>query len=119
MDSFKKKSVLDLVREQRKDNRFLSVEDIGFFKTICIEITDVGFADVNGKNQMVLSFKGSKKLMVCNKGNRRRLEMMLGSGEVKEWLGKKVDIYADPEVKNRGEKVGGMIVKKHNMEKMQ
>lgn len=51
------------------------------------------------KNALVITFKEFEKKFVCNQTNASRIEKALGTKYIDEWIGKKIQLYSDPNVK--------------------
>lgn len=62
------------------------------------------------ESKVVLTFKGAKKRLVCNKTNVQAIKSHHGKS-VKDWLGKQITVKYDPSVKFGRETVGGVRVK--------
>jgi hypothetical protein len=54
---------------------------------------DPDFADKGPKRMAVLFFKGAKKGFGCNPTNREIIAEMLGTHEMKDWIGKRITLY--------------------------
>jgi hypothetical protein len=59
----------------------------------------------------ILHFTEIKPLVLSAKINFRNIESALKTGFVEDWIGKRIEIYYDPNVKFGREKVGGVRVK--------
>ena len=58
----------------------------------------------------IIYFKEGIKPMVVNSGNAKILQKLSGSGVVPDWAGTVIRLYADPNVKMKGEVVGGIKI---------
>ena len=102
--------------EMKKDSPWLASEDImGLEVEVEIEKVyrhmDVEFEA--GRKEKILysvAFVGKKKQLVLNSTNRKKLLAKFGVN-VKEWVGKKVTLFVDSEVKLMGKKVSGIRIK--------
>jgi hypothetical protein len=59
----------------------------------------------------ILHFKEIKPLVLSAKINFKNIESALKTGFVEDWIGKRIEIYYDPNVKFGRDKVGGVRVK--------
>ena len=87
-------------------------KDTGVVLTIS-DITEDNVAreDQKPEVKMILHFEESKPL-VCNKTNTNKIVSLFGDDEQKV-IGKKIGLYVDPEVKNRGKIVRGLRLCDH------
>ena len=114
-ESWSDKTVAEYVTEARKDNRFFAYgSEIGEFETKVFTIKDVGYADVNGHQKEALMFEGEEKIFVFGADNRKRLFRMLKGEKMSDWIGKKVALYGEPNIQLKGQRVGGIVVRKAN-----
>ena len=102
--------------EMKKDSPWLASEDImGLDVEVEIEKVyrhhDVEF-DAGRKEKIVYSvaFVGKKKQLVLNSTNRKTLVSKFGVN-VKDWFGKKVTLFVDPNVRMKGKVVNGIRIK--------
>lgn len=97
---------------------WLASEDLVGLGDINVEIEDVLLYDEiafdrgrKEKNVPTLKLKGKAKQMVLRTScNRKALVRMFGS-DTKNWRGKAIIIYHDPDVKFGGKCVGGIRIK--------
>lgn len=80
-----------------------------------LEISDVKKGKVTGKNgkstgKAMISFVGAEKPLAAGTEILTVIAQMYGDAP-KKWIGKKITIYGDPNVKFGGEKVGGVRVR--------
>lgn len=86
-------------------SKFLASEDLIGLGEIQVEISgvfehsDETMQDGKKKNLFSLAFKGKSKRMVLNATNRRTLAMAFGA-TVESWVGKKVGLYVQDNVRN-------------------
>jgi hypothetical protein len=57
-----------------------------------VEMEDLRTIQGGTKKKLVLSFKGAKKRMVCNKTNATAIAKLYGP-ETKEWVGKTITLF--------------------------
>lgn len=101
----------------KKETIWLASEDIGLNKEVKVKIQDVErYKNVTFDAGRVepkvaaLRFEKTEKRMVLNATNRKTLVKMFGM-DTKEWRGKEIVLWVDPNVKMKGEKVGGIRIK--------
>jgi hypothetical protein len=63
-----------------------------------------------GKKMLCLRFEGKKKVLRLNSGNLRIIQRNIGN-VTKDWVGKEINLYADPTVKFGGKEVGGIKIR--------
>jgi hypothetical protein len=73
-------------------------------------ISEVESTKIGGERKLVVSFKESARDLICNKTNAKVIALGYGD-ETDAWIGKKIQIYNDPNVEYAGEKVGGIRVR--------
>jgi hypothetical protein len=102
--------------DMKKDSPWLASEDLlGLEVEVQIEKVfrhqDVEF-DQGRKEKVIYSiaFVGKKKQLVLNSTNRKTLVGKFGAN-VKDWTGKKVVLFVDPNVKMMGKTVNGIRIK--------
>lgn len=103
--------------EMKKPSPWLSSEDIlgkgDVNVTIdhCERAFDVEF-EAGRKEKVVfcVAFKGAEKKLVLNATNRKTLRDKFGPN-VKDWCGKKVTLFVDPDVRMMGKRVNGVRIK--------
>jgi hypothetical protein len=95
-----------------RDSKWLAATDLIGLGDVVVEIEYAGMLNDEDKKTLqfgtvkgCLKFKGRDKEMLINATNNKLLCMMFGS-LTKNWAGKKVAIYADSEVKQKGGKKG-------------
>ena len=103
--------------EMKKNTPWLSSEDLIGLADVKVEIEavyrhkDVEF-DAGRKEAEVYSvkFKGKSKQLVLNSTNRKTLVSKFGVN-VKDWAGKSVVLFVDPNVRMMGKTVSGVRIK--------
>lgn len=103
--------------EMKKDSPWLASEDLiglGDVKVLIDSVhrhVDVEF-DAGRKEKVVYSikFKGKSKHLILNSTNRKTLVAKFGVN-VKDWAGKEVTLYVDPNVRMMGKTVPGLRIK--------
>ena len=79
------------------DYRFVSAEELSG-ETI-VKITECKSESIYNKrlkeneNVLTLYFEGKKKGFVCNKTNAATIQKLVNSGDVNDWIGKKIILY--------------------------
>jgi hypothetical protein len=99
-----------------RNSRFLKKTDIDTETPVTIQMVaeeNVG-DDENERMKLCLYFEELDKPLVLNVTNGELLEEITGYGTniEKHWVGKKVVLYHDPNVRMKGKKVGGLRVKR-------
>ena len=56
-----------------------------------VEVEEIGR---NKEEKLVLSLKGEKKGLVCNRTNAKTIAKALGTDETEEWIGKTIRLYS-------------------------
>jgi hypothetical protein len=74
-----------------------------------VEMRDVGSED-NAETKPVMDFKEDIKSLVLNVTNITTLEMLYGD-DSDNWVGQKIEVYADPNIMYAGKRVGGLRVR--------
>ena len=94
-----------------KQSRFLTQKD--FQRPVLMTIT--GYEEANIARggaepdmQWILHFKESEKPFILKPTNGQLIEAITGSGEFKDWIGKKIVMYVDPTISFGGELKGGV-----------
>lgn len=97
-----------------RESPWLAAEDLAAAGDVKVEIEgvfqyeSVEFEAGRKKaNVFTVKFKGKQKELCLNSTNRRTLYRLYGS-DTKEWTGKSVTLYVDPNVRVAGKKVGGV-----------
>jgi len=62
------------------------------------------------ETKVVVAFEGATKRLILNKTNMRSIVARHGSA-VKDWIGKDITLYFDPDVKIGRRRVGGVRIK--------
>lgn len=100
----------------KKDSHWLASEDIGQRDVaVTIEAVEI-YKDVvfdAGRKEPrlgALKFAGKEKRMILNATNRKALVRLFGM-ETKDWIGKGVTLYVDPNVRRGGERVPGLRIR--------
>lgn len=99
---------------QMIESKFLKQSDLdGEVEVTIVKIGQLNVAreDQEPELKWAAKFEEFKKPMVLNSTNIQLLAKACGSEESEDWLGKKVIIYADPNVSFGGKLVGGLRVK--------
>lgn len=93
---------------------FIDESDLPEDRTVEIESIAVESLQLPGasskESKVVIRFKGATKGLVANKTNAVRISKMYGK-ETNDWVGKRITLYFDPNVKFGGAKVGGVRVR--------
>ena len=97
------------------DGQYLKKEDVN--PPQVWTITDVKEQTVTSpgkepKDKVVLFFDETKKGLVLNMANGDTLFDMTGNDDPEEWIGQRVELYVDDNVKYAGKRVGGVRVRK-------
>lgn len=87
------------------------------FKIASLEVDAVPVPMTGRKEQKVVATlvdpktgKPTQKALIISKGKRKVLIALFGA--VQNWIGKEIKLTADPEIKFKGEKVGGLVLSK-------
>ena len=99
---------------QMIESKYLKQSDVdGEMEVTIIKVGQVNVAREDEQPEMkwAVRFEELKKPMVLNSTNIQLMAKACGSDESDEWLGKKVVIFADPNVSFAGKLVGGLRVK--------
>ena len=94
--------------EMKKPSPWLASEDLLDRGPVAVEIEqvyrhrDAVFDDGRKETVYALKFKDRQKQLILNATNRKRLVEMFGSTQVKTWIGKKIGLYVDPDVRKPG-----------------
>ena len=107
--------------KKHSGGKFLSSEDFPEERVwketgVVLKITDFTEANVAREGsdpevKLICHFEDSKPL-VCNKTNTTMLTDLFGTDETKV-IGKKIGLFVDPEVKNKGKTVRGLRLCDH------
>ena len=73
---------------------------------------DAKFQDGRKETIFALGFKGKKKRLVLNATNRRTLVNMFKTSDTMKWVGERIALYVDPNVKAFGDVVCGIRIRK-------
>ena len=103
--------------EMKKDTLWLSSEDLAGLGDVKVTIeavfrhVDVEF-EAGRKEKTVYSvkFKGKAKQLILNSINRKTIVAKFGVN-VKEWSGKELTLYVDPNVRMMGKIVSGLRIR--------
>ena len=106
---------MDVVSATSK-SRFLSKEDAGDGLNFVIGDVKRENVSIPGKGEttetVVYSNNGIKPF-ICNITNAKRITQIVGSRKREDWIGKTIQLFNDPTVRNlKGETVGGLRVRK-------
>lgn len=87
--------------------RTINIEIVGFYSRVVFDK-----ATNQGKRVNVLALKGKEEVkeMILNTTNMQRIESYLGTPEVKEWPGKKINLGAEFVNSGNGKKVWALRV---------
>ena len=106
----------EMIRAARADKEYLSYID---FKpnskhTLTIEnvVRKTNVVGIGGKTHKVvdlIKFKGTEKMLWLSLGKLKSLGDILGKN-ASDWIGQKITLWADPNVKMRGQVVGGIVI---------
>lgn len=99
---------------QMIESKYLKQSDVdGEVEVTILKVGQLNVAREDQEPEMkwAVKFQEFKKPMVLNSTNIQLLSKACGSDESDEWIGKKVTIYADPNVSFGGKLVGGLRVK--------
>lgn len=99
---------------QMIESKYLKQADVdGEVEVTIIKIGQINVAREDEQPEMkwAMKLKELPKPMVLNSTNIQLLAKACGSEQSEEWIGKKVTIYADPNVSFGGKLVGGLRVK--------
>lgn len=99
---------------QMIESKYLKQSDVD--GEVEVTITKVGQVNVAREDEQpelkwAMRFAELKKPMVLNSTNLQLLAKACGSEETDDWIGKKVVLYADPNVSFGGKLVGGLRIK--------
>lgn len=84
-----------------------------------LTIKSVGTEDVENpkikkkEEKMVVHFEEDVPPMIFNKTNSKAVQRVTGTPKVAEWIGVRILVYFDPDVKFGKEKVGGLRVRNY------
>jgi hypothetical protein len=101
------------------DSRFINFETMEGKGDVVLTIKEVVFLGPDfkfengkkiGKKTLCLKFEKTDKVLRLNTGNRRLVKQQLGN-ETKKWVGEKVVLYGDPNVRFGRNLVGGVKVR--------
>jgi hypothetical protein len=97
------------------DSAYLKKEDFPEPETLTIsevreeEVTAPG---KKPKQKIILYFDGMNKGLVLNQANGDALFELTGYDDPEKWIGTRVQVYCDPNVKYAGKKVAGIRLRK-------
>ncbi len=75
------------------------------------DIESVEARKVGEREKLVIYLEGESKGLALNQENlARMLEIMEGEDDTDQWIGTKVAVTVDPDVRYMGRKVGGLVV---------
>ena len=108
---------IDMIRSARAEAEYLSYIDFEPGKTYTVKIEKVthkanaktAFGKTE-KNVYFLKFEKTEKQLWLSLGKLKRLGEILGR-DVAKWVGRTIALHADPNIKFKGEVVGGLVVK--------
>ena len=96
------------------ESKYLKQSDVdGEVEVTIVKVGQVNVAREDQQPEMkwAIRFEEFKKPMVLNSTNIQLLAQACASEDTDDWIGKKVMIYADPNVSFGGKLVGGLRVK--------
>lgn len=96
-----------------KDSRFLTKEDVEPPIAVTIKGYEEQNVEMEGepeRKKWTLSFHELDKPLVLNITNGQRIEVVTGSAEFDDWIGKKITLYNDKTVSFGGKLTGGIRV---------
>ena len=99
---------------QMIESKYLKQSDLdGEVEVTIVKVGQINVAREDEQPEMkwAAKFQEFKKPMVLNSTNLQLLAKACQSEESDDWIGKKVTIYADPNVSFGGKLVGGLRVK--------
>ncbi len=97
-----------------KDSRFLKKEDVEPDVLVTIkkyEKMNVALESVAPEEKFVLYFEELPKPLVLNSTNGQLIEMITGSDDFDDWIGKQIVLYNDKTVSFAGKITGGIRVR--------
>jgi len=110
----------EMIKVARQDKEYLSFIDLAAntSQTVTIEklIKKTNVVSVGGRVEKVvylLKLKGTEKMLWLSLGKLKALGEILGE-DTKTWIGKQIVLFADPNVKMKGQTVGGLVIKDVN-----
>jgi hypothetical protein len=101
--------------DDMSESKYLKQSDVGDGKILTIagvKKVNVALPDEEPEYKWTLEFEHGVKPMVLNKINRERIALYLGARDTDLWLGKKILVWADPDVEYGGKITGGLRVKR-------
>lgn len=84
------------------NSNYLGAQHLPEGKDMIVQIKDAGTEAVynpktnTNENKRVLHFEGDVLPMICNETNAARIARLAGSPYYDDWLGVKVQLYAEP-----------------------
>ena len=84
------------------NSKYLGAQHLPDGKDIIVKIKDAGKELVynpksnTNENKRVLHFEGDVLPMICNETNAARIGKLAGSGYYDDWVGLKIQLYAEP-----------------------
>src|SRR5437762_9141728 len=100
---------------QLKQSKFLKKEDVDppvNFTIKAVKEVNVAFEDEDPKYRWVMFFNEVEKGLVLNVENGELLEEVTGSDDSDNWIGQRIQLWANPNVKYGGKKVGGIRIRR-------
>jgi hypothetical protein len=97
-----------------KSSRFLKQSDVGVGVLVTITSLTQENVAADGAEETLkycLHFEELERPMVLNSTNGQLIAKILGSEESDDWVGKKVVLYADPNISFGGKITGGIRVR--------
>lgn len=99
---------------EMRESKFLKQADVGRGALGTVEsVTQMNVAKEGADHEMkwCMSFHEIDKPLVLNSTNIQLCEKIFGSDDTDQWIGKRVVLYADPNVSFQGKLVGGIRVR--------
>lgn len=72
---------------------------------------EVFMQGTESREKLVLYFEETDKGLALNTGNTTTIGEGFGGYDADKWIGKKIVIYTDPNVRMSGQRVGGLVVR--------
>jgi len=97
-----------------RESKFLKQSDVGRGALLTISGIvqhNVAKDGADPELKYCMTFLESEKPLVANSTNLQLCEHIFGSDETDDWIGKKIVLYADPNVSYGGKLVGGIRVR--------
>lgn len=99
---------------EMRESKFLKKEDVGRGLLVTIascQQHNVAMEGASPEQKWTLGFHELDKPLVLNSTNIQLCEQVCKSDDTDQWIGKKIVLYADPNVSYAGKLVGGIRVR--------